>query len=148
MTALIKHQKQPCPTSCMSACVAMVAGLPAGTVRRLMHDRYRNKGMSLRQMLDELSIPFTEFSTVDDSRLEFVGAYLCTMPSLNIPGGIHAVVIEVTGTTHHVLDPNRGRKDRKFYIKRGTKARNGVELGGFTVDAYICHSWLRGRPHD
>ncbi len=133
----------------MSACVAMVAGLPAGAVRRDMHDRFRNKGMSLRQMLDELSIPFTEFSTVDDSRLEFVGAYLCTMPSLNIPGGQHAVVIEVTATTWHVLDPNRGKLGRRrHYIKRGKRARKGVELGGYTVNAYVCYSWLRDRPHD
>lgn len=148
MTALIKHQKQPCPVSCMSTAVAMVAGLPAGTVRRQMHDRYRNKGLSLRQMLEELGIPFTSFDTCDDGKLDMVGAWLCTMPSLNVPGGTHAIVIEVTATTWHVLDPNRGRKGMKFYIKRGKKARNGVALGGFTVDAYICYSWLRDRPHD
>lgn len=147
MTALIKHQKQPCPVSCMSACVAMVAGIPAGTVRRDMHKRYREQGMSLRHMLDELNIPFTSFHTVEDGKLEYVGAYLCTMPSLNIQAGTHAVVIEVTASTWHVLDPNRGKKGRKFYVRRGVKARNGVELGSFTVDAFICASWLRERSH-
>lgn len=148
MTAYIKHQKQPCPVSCMSTCIAMVAGLPVGTVRRSMHDRYRNQGMTERQMLEELGIPFMSFDTAVDSRLDKVGAYICTMPSLNIVGGQHAVVIEVTEKTYHVLDPNRGKKGRKFYIKRGAKARNGVEIGGFTIDAFVCYSWLRRRPHD
>lgn len=150
MSALIKHQKQPCPTSCMSTAVAMVAGLPAGTVRRLMHDRYHKGLINLHHMLNELSIPFTSFDTAqdDNARLDMVGAYFCTMPSLNTDGGQHAVVIEITETTWHVLDPNRGKKGRRHYIKGGTRARDGVALGGYSVNAYVCYSWLRDRPND
>ena len=151
MTALIKHQKQPCPTSCMSTCVAMVAGLPAGTVRRLMHDRYHKGVINLGHMLDELGIPYTSFDSAqdDNARLDQVGAYFCTMPSLNTDGGQHAMVIEVTATTWHVLDPNRGKLGRRrHYIKRGKHARKGVELNGYTVNAFVSHDWLKDRPHD
>lgn len=132
----------------MSTCVAMVAGLPAGTVRRLMHDRYHKGLINLSDMLSELGIPYTSFDSAqdDNARLEMVGAYFCTMPSLNTDGGQHAVVIEVTATTWHVLDPNRGKLgNRRHYIKRGKRARKGVELGGYTVNAYVCYSWLRDR---
>lgn len=146
MSRFVQHQQQPCPVSCMSTCLAMVANLPVDNVIDQFHMRYREGGLSIRQMLDEMKIPFMSFDSADNTNLDYVGAYLCTVPSLNIIGGTHAIVIEVTEDDYFVLDPVMGRVDRKFYVKRGDDMELAVELGGFEINAFVCTSWLKARP--
>lgn len=146
MSGLIKHQMQPCPVSCVSTCIAMVAGIPAAEAVERFHKRYREEHLSLRNILDELGIPFTSFDSADDSCLGDEGAYLCTAPSLNIVAGTHEIIIEVTGEDYFVIDPVMGREDRKYYVKRGEASGLAIDLGGFTIDAFISAAWLKGRP--
>jgi hypothetical protein len=145
MSGLIKHQMQPCPVSCVSTCIAMVAGIPAAEAVQRFHKRYREDGLSLRKILNELGIPFTSFDSADDTGLTEEGAYLCTAPSLNIVAGTHEIVIEVTGDDYFVIDPVMGREDRKFYVKRGQASGLAIDLGGFTIDAFISAEWLKSR---
>lgn len=145
MSRLIKHQMQPCPVSCVSTCIAMVAGIPAAEAVRRFHRDYRNNGMSLRKILNELKVPFTSFDSADENSLGDEGAYLCTAPSLNIVAGTHEIIIEVTGDDYFVIDPVMGREDRKYYVKRGEASGLAIDLGGFTIDAFISSDWLKGR---
>ena len=143
---LVKHQMQPCPVSCVSTCLAMMAGKPAAEVIERFHAKYRKGGVSLRSMLDDLGIPFKSFDTADEPMLEWEGAYICTAPSLNIQGGTHQIIIEVTGEDYWVLDPVMGRDERLYYVKRGTSSSpDQVDLNGFTLDAFIDAEWLRAR---
>ena len=143
---LVKHQMQPCPVSCVSTCLAMIAGKPAAEVIDRFHVEYRKGGLSLRSMLDALGIPFKSFDTADEPMIEWEGAYICTAPSLNIQGGTHQIIIEVTGENYWVLDPVMGREDRLYYVKRGeSKEANQVDLNGFTLDAFIDAEWLHLR---
>lgn len=144
---LIQHQTQPCPVSCVSTCLAMLKAAPADEVIEKMHLRYREKGMTMREMLDELQIPFESFDTCGHSGLEEYGAYLCTVPSLNIVGGTHQIIIEMTlDDDYHVVDPVQGRDGRKYYVKRGqASGEHEVELGGFMIDALIRRDYLERR---
>ena len=141
----IEHQMQPCPTSCVSASLAMVTGLPVQIVVDRFHEAYHKFELSLRDMLEALNVPFKSFDTCDNNSLDEVGAYICHVPSLNMTGSHHQLVIEVTEDNYFILDPNVGRDGRKFYVKRGEVAELGVELGGYVIDAFVPGHWLEGR---
>lgn len=146
MSRHIVHQMQPCPVSCVSTCLAMVAGLPASGVINRFHDEYRAGGLSLRQMLDELGVPFKSFDSADEAFLGWEGAYICTAPSLNIQAGTHQIIIEVTADDYWVVDPVMGRPEKLYYVKRGAaELPEQVELGGYSLDAFISAEWLASR---
>lgn len=144
MTSLIKHQIQPCPYSCVSTALAMIVDRPAQEIIDDMHAPYRSGDLTLRQMLERLGVEYTAFYSLDCPPLSDEGVYLCTSPSLNIEGGNHQILIEVTEESYFVLDPVQGREDRKYYVARG-KGEGvplAVELGGFVVDAFISREHL------
>lgn len=143
---LINHQTQPCPVSCVSTCLAMLLDRPAEAVIEQFHKRYREHGISMREMLSQLAIPFNSFDTCDDRLLDSVGAYLVVVPSLNITGGTHQILIEVTEDDYYVIDPVMGRQGRRYYVNRGAASGDlEIELNSFTIEAFIDASWLRSR---
>ncbi|MEO6675799.1 MAG: hypothetical protein ABIO21_00365, partial [Pseudomonas sp.] len=64
--------------------------------------------------------------------------------SLNIEGGNHQILIEVTDEGYFVLDPVQGREDRKYYVARGKDEGIplAIDLGGFIVDAFVSRIHL------
>lgn len=144
MNPLIVRQMQPCPVSCVSTCLAMLAGRPAAEVISELHKPYREGELTMREMLEYLGIKYTAFFSVDNPPLAEEGVYLCTAPSLNIEAGNHQILIEVTDEGYFVIDPVQGREDRKYYVPRGQG--NGdplaIDLGGFVVDAFVSRSHL------
>lgn len=144
MSPIITHQMQPCPYSCVSTCLAMIVGRPAKEIIEEMHQPYRDGDLTLRQMLERLGVEYTAFFSLDCPPLADEGVYLCTSPSLNIEGGNHQILIEVTDSGYFVFDPVQGREDRKYYVPRGQG--NGdpfaIDLGGFVVDAFVSRSHL------
>lgn len=142
----IKHQTQPCNTSCMSTCLAMIVNKPAQEIIDKYHARYRGESISLRQMLNDLQVPFKSFDSADHTLLSEVGAYMVSVPSVNIKGGLHQIVIEVRDFDYLVHDPVRGKPGRYYYVNRGeAKGEFEVGLGGFVVDAFISWTYLRDR---
>ena len=147
MKPIINHQMQPCPYSCVSTCLAMIVGRPAQEIIEEMHKPYRDGDLTLRQILERLGVEYTAFFSLDCPPLADEGVYLCTSPSLNIEGGNHQILIEVTDENYFVLDPVQGRKDRKYYVARG-KGESiplAIDLGGFVVDAFISRDHLLAR---
>lgn len=144
MSPIVTHQMQPCPYSCVSTCLAMIARRPAREVIEEMHQPYRDGDLTLRQMLERLGVEYTAFFSVDCPPLADEGVYLCTSPSLNIEGGNHQILIEVTDSGYFVFDPVQGRDDRKYYVARGQGGGIplAVDLGGFVVDAFISRDHL------
>ena len=68
------------------------------------------------------------------------------MPSLNITGSNHQMVIEMTEDDYYLLDPVKGRAGRRYYVKRGeVSADLEHELCGYIVDAFIPLDYLRSR---
>lgn len=147
MSPMITHQMQPCPYSCVSTCLAMIVGRSARDLIQEMHQPYRDGDLTLRQMLERLGIEYTAFSSLDCPPLADEGVYLCTSPSLNIEGGNHQILIEVTDSGYFVFDPVQGRDERKYYVARGRGEGIplAIDLGGFVVDAFILRGHLSAR---
>ena len=145
MKPLIKHQMQPCQTSCVSTCVAMLLGVPAYEVISVHHEAYHAHKVSLREILDGYGVPFEAYASVDTPDLSRVGAYLITCPSLNIDAGMHQCIMELTEDDYYIIDPVKGREDRRYYVNRDAKGESQVGVGGYIVDAFIPRSWLESR---
>lgn len=142
----ITHQTQPCTTSCMSTCLAMIVNKPVQEIVDQFHENYRTHCTPLREMLNKLGVPFESFDSADHPNLCEVGVYMVTVPSLNIRAGIHQILIEVRDFDYLVIDPVKGIEGRFYYVARGeAKGEFEVDLGGFGIDAYISWMWLRGR---
>ena len=111
------------------------------------HERYRTGNTSLGELLNELQIPCTSFDSLSLPKMLEAGAYLVSVPSLNIQGGMHQIIIEVTEDDYFVNDPVKGIEGKLFYGRRGETfpAEGEVELGGFVVDGFIDREWLEGR---
>ena len=144
---LIKHQTQPCTVSCVATCLAMLVDEPVQGLIERFHEKYREGATSMRQLLDELQVPCTSFDSLDLPLLNDSGAYLISVPSLNIQGGLHQIILEVFGENYVVLDPVKGREGKLFYgHRRETFPEAGeVPLNGFVVDCFITREWLEGR---
>lgn len=136
---IVEHQTQPCPTSCVTTCMAMITGCPVGVLMG-MHDEYHATNLSVRQVLDRLGIPFRSFDSADRVSLGDEGVFLVSVPSLNIQGGMHQVVIEMLGDGDwRVYDPNQGRGGRLYYtslVETGDD-KAFILAGGYGIDAAI-----------
>lgn len=147
MKPLIKHQTQPCTVSCVATCLAMLVDEPVQGLIDQFHAKYREGATSMRQLLDELQVPCTSFDSLDLPPLKDEGAYLVSVPSLNIQGGMHQIIIEVTDDNYRVVDPVKGREGKLFYGHRSETFPEAGEipLNGFVVDCFITREWLEGR---
>ena len=114
----VVHQMQMTDTSCVPACIAMVTGFSQGGIISQMASHGGSSG-SLREEFRQWVrmgylprlLPYNEL--IDGKRR----VMLATVPSLNILGGNHRIVIDYTdpeeGPT--ILDPNDGREGKLFY---------------------------------
>lgn len=145
MRFMIQHQTQPCPVSCVSTCLAMVAGKPVDQIVERFHAAYRETELSLGDMLRELEIGFTDYRSSERQSINTDGVYLCGVPSLNIRGGMHEIVIEMADDGEWtILDPNMGRGDRLYYSADAGAVEPAVFFGtgGYNIDAFIAHETL------
>lgn len=134
----LQHQTQPCPYSCVCTSVAILAGVPAQQLVEKYHQGYRDGTVTVRQILDGAGLKYVTFDSLDGGDLSEEGAYLVTVPSLNLTGGNHQIVIEVAEDDYYVIDPVKGRTNRHYYVKRGdVSSVLEFELGGFRIDAFF-----------
>lgn len=141
---LIAHQMQPCPVSCVATSIAMVAGLPAQDVIDKFHLEYREGDLSIGDMLRHLDIPFKDFRSSDRTSLDRDDVYLCSVPSLNIRGGMHQLVVELNDGEWCVQDPNMNREGRLYYTADASLQEPAVFFScGYSVDALIDLDDLR-----
>lgn len=114
--------------SCGVACIAMVTGKPYDEVRALVSEH--SIGLHPRDvdfLLGQLGV---EYSRLMYPELCKCVPHIITVPSLNIVGGLHYVVADVSEGVLCVLDPQRGREGRKFYAYDRSD-REGVQLTCF-----------------
>lgn len=99
----MKLQKQTLHNSCLSACVAMLTGRPVEEVTAQYHDLIWS-GMPITEVLRQEGVPFQELS-LKANQVWFGRVYLACVPSLNLPGSFHAIIIDARGDEMEVLDP-------------------------------------------
>lgn len=147
----LKNITQPCPYSCVSTCMAILAQRPIAEIHALFHSRYLNgegegkePTMSIREMLHELQLPFKSFDSADRNSLTTEpGVSILCVPSLNIVGGNHQILVEMRPDGWwQVLDPARGfvldGKPRMSYTAEESPDPLHVTLhSGYTVEAFI-----------
>lgn len=145
----IKHQTQLLHNSCVSACLAMALGVDQQKVIDEFHGEYVSGEIHPSEYLNEKGIPLQPYTfgveyQVDPDKL---WVYFLTVPSLNVVGGLHQILLVWGAGNDWVYDPakgfttqkgKKGRKQRKFYTREPDGA-NGLPLKnyviGFVVEA-------------
>jgi len=109
----IKLQFQPTATSCVVTCVAMLLGVPVeqlvDKLREFGHPATSLSARSLHRLLLLLQI---EFQPLLFPEFIFNGWYLAVVPSLNMPGRNHQVLVNHQNGELLVFDPNPPDKIR------------------------------------
>jgi len=114
----------------------------------LYHDALHERRITLRDALNLEGVAFESRYSIDEQGIKYIGVYLVTVPSLNIPGCNHQIVVEMTNDSYQVFDPVRGREGRKYYVNQGCEDDSGLQypLGSFIVDAFIRPEWYSPKP--
>ncbi|WOD12790.1 hypothetical protein RPW65_08100 [Pseudomonas sp. NyZ704] len=144
MSLLIVHQQQPTPDTCTCTSIAMICGMPAGEVIRRFHEGYMTRMFGFGRILDDLGIPYRAYQSDEDHVIDDAGAYLLTVPSLNIPGFLHHLVVEMDEEGEWVvLDPVIGREGKRFYTASLPRSEAELMLAGYQIDAFVSIDYLR-----
>ena len=98
----LQHQFQPTPHTCSHACLAMVLGRP---VEEVINEVGLPQGMLQQDLLAairqyDLMHAMTVFGSLWD------GWQFIVVPSLNIRGGAHQVLVHFEAGRYRVLDPS------------------------------------------
>jgi hypothetical protein len=110
----------------------MITGKTSKAVFDEFHNAYMEGSMRLHDYLKKHSIPF-ELKTIEDHcRPDTV--YLLSVPSLNIRGGMHQVVLDTRGDGCVVYDPAMGRDDKYYYVYDNPSNAKEEALVGFRED--------------
>lgn len=85
----ISLQKQPTPITCVQTCIAMAVGEPVEKVI----ERYGQGGLSMQKLMHALSECQIDWNSLLIPQFMFTGWYFAVVPSLNIRGGNHQIII-------------------------------------------------------
>lgn len=143
MTLEIKLVQQPTADSCTSACLSMLTGIPVNEVISDFHHRWKdpNDGYDPSSYLMEKGCPFIVSRDPFNNFLVWGRVYLLTVPSLNVEGGLHHIVVDVRGEEEKVFDPNEGKEGRRYYYGWSgatIKSPLAVKLHGWIVDLWLA----------
>ena len=137
---LIKQQVQPTPITCVSTCMSMILGVPVEEVINEFHEKYytecsitcakylQSKGLTVERMYADFSPKNIDYNTV----------YGLIVPSLNIEGGTHMVLMEVDSEGNWcIYDPNYKKESKKYYIPvKYEDNDNNLEVG---INSYVIN---------
>lgn len=123
--------------TCASACISMLTGMPIDKVIEEFHGDYLALNIDIGDYLR--SKGFVVRDAYSKERLLKPGSvYLLCVPSLNVVGGLHEVVVDIRDV-FEIYDPQAGRKDKKYYVY-GVGLYDdplAVEFKGYVIDAEI-----------
>lgn len=108
---------QPTKYSCVTTSLAVLLGLTSpDSVVEQYHPQFFDGSKDVYTIMDELNINYRRPQRSRRNTLKKNKTYLVSVPSLNIPGGMHQVVFQVTDNWNIIVfDPAEGRPGRKFY---------------------------------
>lgn len=116
MMRLIEHLQQTLPDNCVSTCLAMIVGKSVEDVTAEFHADYHADTMLPSQYLRQHGLVPKRCFTEEISKLEHNCVHVVTVPSLNVRGCLHNILIVREGNdVVHVLDPNLGREGKASY---------------------------------
>lgn len=118
--------------TCGVACAAMVAGITFEEALKECPEP--GHGLHLKDLdalLTRLGVKYKRLMYPELCRTE---PHIATVASLNVQGGMHYVVLDVTNAVLEIYDPQRGRPGKLWYAS-GLKDPSGVQLKSF---AEVC----------
>lgn len=107
----ITHQKQPYSTCCVQTCLAMLLDEPVEDVIAMLGTK---EGLSTFETYQALNRFKFVWNALVLPELIFDGLYLLTVPSLNLQGRNHCILVERSDVIT-VYDPNEGKEGKLFY---------------------------------
>lgn len=135
----IKLVQQPTADTCTSACLSMITSIDINEIINDFHEEWKNYKTNPSKFLSHQCIGHVVNKDVFNHTLEWDSIYLLTVASLNIDGGLHHIVLDLTGEIEMVFDPNNGKQGKKYYIgwSEDKKSDNEVKLNSWMVDIKI-----------
>lgn len=133
----IKHQMQPTPDTCTSACLAMILDIPVADVVEEFHKDWMSRKSDPAHYLVKKGIKFQIHREPYDNCLQYGKVYLVTAASVNINGRFHHLIVDMRGGEGKVYDPNRGRLDRAYYVWHEREEISQYPLRAWCIDLAI-----------
>ena len=133
----LEHQTQPTGMTCVCTCLAMLCGRPASDLIELYHHSYYNE--QTLDVSDILRIEGFIFKQEMAGRVQTLlpgAVYLLTVPSLNIKGGLHQILVDYRDPERpQALDPAKGYTGRMYYTIDSIEADE-------KDNAFLLFSWI------
>lgn len=143
---MIKLVQQPTPDSCTSACLSMLTNVDVNDVVSSFHNDWKSLKSNPSEFLSHNGIRHSVNKDVFSHKVNWGNVYLLTVPSLNIEGGLHHILLDLTGDFESVLDPNNGKEGKKYYTGWSCEAAGlQVQLTSWMVDIEIKGDVYRER---
>ena len=143
LTTNFIHQKQPTDKTCTATCIAMILGIDVKTVIEEFQEGYHDDTLRPDGYLKKKNTELRIRCGYSYEEIRFGTVYILVVPSLHIEATMHSVLVDTRQCEITVLDPNQGRKGKKYYVWDIPKDRlkpNEVELKGHCVDYEIIET--------
>ena len=131
------HQTQTLDNNCVCTACAIVMGVPAQEVTDKWHDRYMSNDEHVNEATILASYGFMTRPYLSiDNQVVWGNVYLLAVPSLNIIGGMHSIVLDLREEgCNKLYDPAKGREGRKHYIGPDEESddESAVSLESWTI---------------
>lgn len=125
--------------SCVHACLAMVTGVDINEVWARYPFPLTPK-QELTVLIEGRAWPIAQ--NPFDNQFPFCGVYLVSVPSLNVHGVLHRVVVTASETEVRCFDPQRGRAGRLFYSEDSFSAASLTPVKSYSEVVRICMGTL------
>ncbi|MBU1477471.1 MAG: hypothetical protein KJ856_05895 [Gammaproteobacteria bacterium] len=130
----ISFVQQPTLDTCTSACLSMITGVDVNDVIRDFHDDWKSLKSNPSEFLSHRGIRHVVNKDVFSRILNYGFAYLLTVPSLNLEGGLHHIILDLSDALEKVYDPNQGKEGKRYYVGWSMENVNELEVK--------LHSWM------
>ena len=133
---MIKLVQQPTADTCTSACLSMITGINVNDVINDFHKKWKDQESNPSEFLSHEYVKHVVNKNVFDHHLEWGFVYLLTVPSLNIDGGLHHIIADLSGDLEVIFDPNQGKESKRYYVGWSKKDLecNEINLKSWLVD--------------
>jgi len=94
----------------------MILDRPIGEITKEFHDGYMQGDISIHEYLEKHGVEIQLMNIRDDPQPGHI--YLGAVPSLNIKGHSHQVIIDARKEENGfvMIDPNKGRDGKEWYV--------------------------------
>jgi len=119
----------------------MLTNQSADKIAGLYNDKYHAQEITERQILSMEGIPYSEFYPMNPQTVQLPGVYWVEVPSLNLPGINHVLLMEADGEFYWVHDPQHGT-GKKYYSAQDPEDPLGFKLLSWTTLAHVPLSFI------